>query len=93
MSSITPVDFYHELRTGPVIMAKLEGLNHTDDIAAKLFQYATANGHKVKLDEIHDGLRKVNEIVADAVGDDELSDFKLEVVHAGSPAKCGDDFL
>ena len=83
----TVVDFYKFARTNPEIIAKLSEKCDQEVFLARTVEAGQAAGFSFSLEEARHGLADISQLVEDIANDDELTDFELELVSAGFPAR------
>lgn len=83
------VEFYRVARVDNTLMETLSAAQSTDDLARVAVREAGKLGFHFTEQEAKAASMDIASLCNSAVNDDELTDFELEMIAAGSGADCG----
>lgn len=84
------IDFYQILRKDDAIIAELSALETADEILDTAVIRGGMLGFHFTKEEASAASRGMDAFRANLANDDELSDFELDLIAAGSPLPCDD---
>ena len=85
----TVIDFYKFARTNPEIVTQLSAERDPEAFLARAVEAGREAGFDFSLEEARLELTDLPQLINDIANDDELTDFELELVSAGSLINCG----